>query len=85
MSEKIVLAYSGGLDTSIAVRWIKERYGYDVVTLTADVGQADGFIEIWAMPTVVANARTRVHEASRTKSLRSRPQYPVSPSRSLFG
>lgn len=46
MTEKIVLAYSGGLDTSIAIRWIKERYGYDVVTLTADVGQADDMTEI---------------------------------------
>ena len=41
MAEKIVLAYSGGLDTSVAVRWIKERYGYDVVTLTADLGNVD--------------------------------------------
>lgn len=46
MTEKIVLAYSGGLDTSIAVRWIKETYRYDVVTLTADVGQADDMTEI---------------------------------------
>ncbi|MBI4329231.1 MAG: argininosuccinate synthase [Chloroflexi bacterium] len=40
MADKLVLAYSGGLDTSVAVRWIKERYGYDVVTLTADLGNA---------------------------------------------
>jgi argininosuccinate synthase len=33
-----VLAYSGGLDTSVAVPWLRETYGYDVVTLTADVG-----------------------------------------------
>ena len=38
MAEKLVLAYSGGLDTSVAVPWIRERYGYDVVTLTADLG-----------------------------------------------
>ncbi|WP_329604254.1 MULTISPECIES: argininosuccinate synthase [Dethiosulfovibrio] len=36
---KVVLAYSGGLDTSVAVCWLMER-GYDVVTLTADVGQS---------------------------------------------
>lgn len=46
MTEKIILAYSGGLDTSIAVRWIKDSYGYDVVTLTADVGQAEDLEEI---------------------------------------
>ena len=38
MAEKIVLAYSGGLDTSIAVRWLKEERGYDVIALTVDVG-----------------------------------------------
>ncbi len=38
MSEKIVLAYSGGLDTSVAIRWLKEERGYDVVALTVDVG-----------------------------------------------
>ena len=46
MAEKLVLAYSGGLDTSVIVRWIKEKYGYDVVTLTADVGQADDLAEV---------------------------------------
>ena len=38
MAEKVVLAYSGGLDTSVAVRWIGEKYKMDVVTLTADLG-----------------------------------------------
>ena len=38
MAEKIVLAYSGGLDTSVAIRWLKEDRGYDVVALTVDVG-----------------------------------------------
>lgn len=35
---KVVLAYSGGLDTSVAVAWLKEQYGVDVITLTVDVG-----------------------------------------------
>jgi len=38
MAEKIVLAYSGGLDTSVAIRWLKEERGYDVIALTVDVG-----------------------------------------------
>ena len=38
MSHKIVLAYSGGLDTSVAVKWLKERYDMDVIALTVDVG-----------------------------------------------
>ena len=39
MAEKLVLAYSGGLDTSVAIRWLKEDRGYDVIALTVDVGQ----------------------------------------------
>lgn len=39
MKGKAVLAYSGGLDTSVAIEWIREKYGLDVVTLTLDVGQ----------------------------------------------
>ncbi|MBS7646853.1 MAG: argininosuccinate synthase [Candidatus Bathyarchaeia archaeon] len=37
--EKVILAYSGGLDTSVMIKWIQEKYGADVVTLTVDVGQ----------------------------------------------
>ena len=37
--EKVVLAYSGGLDTSIIVPWLKENYGCEVITFTADLGQ----------------------------------------------
>jgi argininosuccinate synthase len=36
--KKVVLAYSGGLDTSVAVAWLKEQYGVEVVTLTVDLG-----------------------------------------------
>jgi argininosuccinate synthase len=36
--KKVVLAYSGGLDTSVAVAWLRSKYGCDVVTLTVDVG-----------------------------------------------
>jgi argininosuccinate synthase len=36
--KKVVLAYSGGLDTSVAVAWLREQYGVDVVTLTVDLG-----------------------------------------------
>jgi argininosuccinate synthase len=39
--EKIVLAYSGGLDTSIIIPWLKENYAYDVIAMVAEVGQGD--------------------------------------------
>jgi argininosuccinate synthase len=38
---KVVLAYSGGLDTSVIVPWLKENYGCEVITFTADLGQED--------------------------------------------
>ena len=38
---KVVLAYSGGLDTSIILKWLKETYDCEVVTFTADLGQEE--------------------------------------------
>ena len=40
-AEKVVLAYSGGLDTSVILPWLKETYGYDVVAFAAELGQGD--------------------------------------------
>jgi argininosuccinate synthase len=39
--EKVVLAYSGGLDTSVILPWLKETYGYDVIAFAAELGQGD--------------------------------------------
>ena len=39
--KKVVLAYSGGLDTSVIVRWLQENYDCEVVTFTADIGQGE--------------------------------------------
>ena len=39
--KKVVLAYSGGLDTSVIVKWLKNEYGCEVIAFTADVGQAE--------------------------------------------
>jgi argininosuccinate synthase len=51
MREKVVLAYSGGLDTSIIIPWLKENYNCDVIAMIADVGQGDD------IDAVVAKAR----------------------------
>jgi argininosuccinate synthase len=56
---KVVLAYSGGLDTSVAVRWIQEEYGLDVVTLTIDLGTHED------LPTI----RERALEVGARKAL----------------
>src|SRR2546421_6890885 len=39
--DKVILAYSGGLDTSVMVPWIGEKYNLDVVTFTVDLGQGE--------------------------------------------
>ena len=43
MAERVILAYSGGLDTSVAVRWMIEEMGVEVVAVAADVGQGGDF------------------------------------------
>ena len=39
--KKVVLAYSGGLDTSVILKWLQTTYGCEVVTFTADLGQGE--------------------------------------------
>ena len=39
--KKIVLAYSGGLDTSVILKWLQNKYNCPVVTFTADIGQGE--------------------------------------------
>jgi argininosuccinate synthase len=51
--KKVVLAYSGGLDTSVAIRWIKDTYGCEVIAFCADLGQGEdlGMVEKKALAT----------------------------------
>ncbi len=39
MKERVILAYSGGLDTTAIIPWLKETYGFDVICVCIDVGQ----------------------------------------------
>jgi argininosuccinate synthase len=62
--DKVVLAYSGGLDTSVAIRWIGEKYGLEVVALTVDVGNERDLsaiqskaLQIGAVKALVVDAR----------------------------
>jgi argininosuccinate synthase len=64
MAEKVVLAYSGGLDTSVAIKWIGEHYGLEVITLTVDLGSDPDLeairqraLAIGATKALVADAR----------------------------
>jgi argininosuccinate synthase len=51
MPKRVVLAYSGGLDTSVAVRWMIDNYGVEVVALAVNVGQDGGVIDEEAIVT----------------------------------
>ena len=62
--EKVILAYSGGLDTSVAVKWINEKYDMDVIAYTCDLGQGRDLeaikkkaLETGAVEAVVEDAR----------------------------
>jgi len=46
MIKKIVLAYSGGLDTSVAIHWLREKYGSEVIAFCADLGQGEDLEDI---------------------------------------
>ncbi len=63
MADKVVLAYSGGLDTSVAIRWLKEKYGLDVVTLTVDVGNEADFSVVREKALKVGASKALVRDA----------------------
>ncbi len=69
MSERVVLAYSGGLDTSVAIGWIRAETGAEVVAVAADVGQGEDLevvreraLTCGAVESVVVDARTEFAE-----------------------
>ena len=64
MSDKVVLAYSGGLDTSVAIKWLSQEYNLDVIALTIDVGNERDFstirqkaLDIGAVKALVMDAK----------------------------
>jgi argininosuccinate synthase len=63
MADKVVLAYSGGLDTSVAIRWIKEKYNLDVIALTVDVGNERDFSAIHQKALDVGDIKALVVDA----------------------
>ncbi len=63
MPDKVVLAYSGGLDTSVAIKWLKEKYNLDVIALTIDVGNERDFSAIRQKALKVGAAKALVTDA----------------------
>ncbi|MDH4300042.1 MAG: argininosuccinate synthase [Dehalococcoidia bacterium] len=66
MAEKVVLAYSGGLDTSVAVRWLQEKYDLKVITLTVDIGNVPDLEAIRQRALKVGAIKALVVDAKET-------------------
>ena len=82
MTKRVVLAYSGGLDTSVAVRWMIEEWGVDVITVACDVGQGGDFDAVCAraraagaVETVVADVRAEFADDFVGPALRANALY----------
>ena len=65
MSDKVVLAYSGGLDTSVAIKWIKDKYGLDVIAVTVDVGNEKDFSAVREKALKVGAVKAMVLDAKK--------------------
>ncbi len=63
MPDKVVLAYSGGLDTSVAIKWLKQKYNLEVIALTIDVGNEGDFSAIQQKALDIGAAKALVTEA----------------------
>ena len=63
MKDKVVLAYSGGLDTSVAIKWVAEKYDMDVVTLSIDLGVEGDFESIRQKALKVGAVKAQVMDA----------------------
>jgi argininosuccinate synthase len=81
-NKRVVLAYSGGLDTSVAVRWLKEESGADVIALAVDVGQGGDFevlsrraLEAGAVESEVVDARAEMAESFVAPAIRANASY----------
>jgi argininosuccinate synthase len=58
--ERIVLAYSGGLDTSVAIRWLAEQYGAEIIAVTLDLGQGRELTDVRERALAVGALRSHV-------------------------
>ncbi len=64
-AQKILLAYSGGLDTSVAIHWLKEQYGCEVVAVTVDVGQSDDLKDAMRRARAIGASRAWMVDAKK--------------------
>src|SRR3981189_983165 len=83
MSERVILAYSGGLDTSVAISWIGREDGHEVVAVAIDLGQGGEDMEVvrkraldcGAVEAVVVDAKDEFADEYCLPALQSNPLY----------
>ncbi|CAG9621654.1 argininosuccinate synthase [Sutcliffiella rhizosphaerae] len=80
--EKVVLAYSGGLDTSVSVKWLQEKYGYDVIALGLDVGEGKDLesikqkaLDVGAIKAIMIDAKELLAKEYIVPALKSNAMY----------
>ena len=61
--KKVVLAYSGGLDTSVILKWLQDTYQCEVVTFTADIGQGEELATVLEHEAEAVGHQARSHAA----------------------
>ncbi|HYA26538.1 MAG TPA: argininosuccinate synthase [Thermodesulfovibrionales bacterium] len=66
MIKKIVLAYSGGLDTSVAIKWLKETYGAEIIAFCADLGQGEDLNAVKEKAIVTGASKVYVEDLRET-------------------
>lgn len=71
---KIVVAYSGGLDTSVLLKWLKEKYNAEIIAYCADVGQAEELdgLEAKALATGASSASSATSRKTSPPTTSSR-------------
>lgn len=80
--EKIVLAYSGGLDTSISIKWLQEKYNYDVIALAIDMGESKDMeevrqkaLDVGAVKSIVIEGKKMLTDDYLMKALKANALY----------
>jgi argininosuccinate synthase len=80
--DKIILAYSGGLDTSVAIRWLTENYGYDVIAVALDVGEGKDLdfvkekaLKVGAVKSIVVDAKEHYANHFLASALKANAMY----------
>ncbi len=66
MTHRVILAYSGGLDTSVAIKWLEQKYNLKVVTLTVDIGNVPDLQDIRQKALRVGAVKAMVADAKET-------------------